>query len=202
MIQVKICGITNVSDALAAAEAGADAIGLVFAESPRKVSPVDAVAIVQAAPREITKVGVFMDQPVGEIETILAEVPLNVIQLHGSEPPGVEELIGAEIIKRVSVDESDTRDTLRRKMEGYHVDAFLLDPGAGSGRTFDWSLARDLAPRVFISGGLTPQNVGQAIRAARPFGVDASSGLEARPGRKDAAKMKAFVQAVREAQGA
>jgi len=201
MTRVKVCGITNAADALLAAEAGADALGLVFAASPRRVSPQAAAQIVARLPPLLTVVGVFCDQPVEEVAAIAAGVPLGAVQLHGVEPADACRRLPCKVIKRFNVFENDTADALRRRMEGYRVSAYLLDPGAGSGRSFDWKIARGLPGPLIVSGGLHAGNVGEVIRLLRPYAVDVSSGVEAAPGRKDRAKVVAFVQAVREADG-
>ena len=198
MTRIKICGLTDRDDALLAVEAGADALGLVFADSPRRVTPETAELIVADLPL-VSVVGVFVNERTEAIKSIAQRVGLNTVQLHGEEPPRDCERLALKVIKRFNILENDTADTLRERMERYRVAAYLLDPGAGSGRKFDWSLARDLPGPLIVSGGLTPENVGEAIRTLRPYAVDVSSGVEQKPGHKDAEKMKAFVQAVRDA---
>lgn len=199
MTWIKVCGLTNVDDALAAAEAGADAIGLVFAESPRRVTSPAAADIVAALPPDLNTVGVFVDADLDEVAEIAERLQLSFVQFHGSESPAACEQPPCKVIKRFDIRENDTPQSLRQRTQRYRVAAYLLDPGAGSGRTFDWDLALGLPGPLIVSGGLTPENVGAAIRRLRPFGVDVSSGVESAPGRKDAAKIAAFVQAVRSA---
>lgn len=199
MTRIKICGITNPDDALVAAEAGADAIGLVFADSPRKVTPDVAASVVRALPPFVSAIGVFVNASADEIARITSRVALEMLQLHGEESPQECARLSHRLIKRFNVRESDTPQSLREQMQRYRVAAHLLDPGAGSGRTFDWTLARDLPGRLIISGGLTPENVAAVVRLVRPYAVDVCSGVERKPGRKDPAKTRAFVQAVRNA---
>jgi len=197
MTRIKICGLTNREDALLAVEAGADALGLVFAGSRRRVTPETAELIVTGLPPLVSVIGVFLDHRVEEIRSIVRRVGLDRVQLHGDESPRDCERLAPKVIKRFNILENDTSETLREQMERYRVSAYMLDPGAGSGRTFDWSLARDLPGPLIVSGGLTPENVGEAIRTLRPYAVDVSSGVEHELGRKDAEKVKAFIRAVR-----
>ncbi|MBW7906405.1 MAG: phosphoribosylanthranilate isomerase [Phycisphaerae bacterium] len=199
MTLIKICGVMSVEDALAAAQAGADLVGLVFASSPRRVALDQAGRIVGALPRTLLSVGVFMDQPQELILHVRDAVNLDLIQLHGDEQPDSFDQLKRLIIKRIRVTPQDTADTLRRRAAHFAHEHILLDPGAGSGRAFDWNVAMGLPCRYFLSGGLTPENVGDAVRLLRPHGVDVSSGVERSPGRKDHVRMRDFVQAVREA---
>jgi phosphoribosylanthranilate isomerase len=198
MTRIKICGLTSLDDALLAVEAGADALGLVFADSPRQVSLAAAERIVAELPPLVGTVGVFVNANCVEVATIAARVRLEAVQLHGEELPEDCERLPCRVIKRFDILESDTPDILRRRMERYRVAAYLLDPGAGSGRTFNWEIAGDLPGPLIISGGLNPDNVGAAIRRLRPFAVDVCSGVESEPGRKDREKVRAFIQAVRD----
>lgn len=198
MTRVKICGITNLDDALAAVEAGADALGFVFAASPRRIEPAQAAAIAERLPPFVVRAGVFVDAPAEELRAVARAVPLDVIQLHGDEPRTLTRVLGLRVVRRIRVRDDDTRERLRERLAGHEAAAFLLDPGSGSGRTFRWEIARELGVRVVVAGGLTPANVGAAIRAARPYAVDVCSGVERRPGAKDPAALRAFVAAVRE----
>lgn len=202
--RIKICGITNVDDALAAAEAGADRIGFVFAESPRRVDAEAAREIRQAlrrSPRadEILTVGVFMNQGYDEVARIAAVSGVEEFQFHGDENPADYMCQGRAVIRRVRVVEGDTAATLGARVAACVATCMtvLLDPGAGSGRAFDWRLAADLSQWIMLSGGLRPENVAEAIGIVQPWGVDVSSGVESSPGRKDREKVRAFVQAVR-----
>jgi len=199
MTRVKICGITRVEDALAAVAAGADALGFVFADSPRRVPPATAAAICRALPPFVATVGVFADANLAYVNGVARELRLTAVQLHGSEPPYYCARVAATVIKRFDVRPEDSQQRLRDAVRGYDVAAYLLDPGRGSGRTFDWSVARELSLPLIVSGGLTAGNVGDAVRRLRPYAVDVSSGVEVEPGRKDAEKMRAFVAAVRRA---
>ena len=207
---IKICGTTCLEDALQSIDAGADALGFIFAPSKRQVSPEQAQQIISELPREVEKIGVFMNSSATEIASIAGKVGLTGIQMHGDES-------AAEVYSYLA---KEQRDTLRKiktilVKDGYEnrfdfsatpgvVDAWLLDSGAGSGKTFDWPAARaqlgDRQGRLIIAGGLTPENVGDAIRAFNPWGVDVVSGVESVPGRKDPEKLKAFVAAVRRAE--
>jgi len=203
MTRVKICGITNLEDARAAADAGADMIGFVFADSPRRVTADAVRRITDILASGVTTVGVFMDQPCDEIRETIERAKLDRVQLHGQEAVQRYASLSWPVIKRVDVAGAADSASLRRRTElcdwARRAQAFLLDPGAGSGRTFDWSIARGSGLPIIVSGGLTPENVGEAIRVARPYGVDVSSGVEIEPGRKDHDKLRAFVRAVREA---
>jgi phosphoribosylanthranilate isomerase len=200
--RIKICGITTVDDALCAVDAGADALGFVFHEkSPRYVKPLKVQRIVSALPPFVTTVGLFVNQPGEKIRQIMRLTGLQVVQLHGDEPPEACRLEPYQVIKALRVkDESSLTGA-----EDYPASALLLDTWSGkqyggSGRCFDWQLARDLRTRVplILAGGLTPENVAEAIRQVGPYGVDVSSGVEDSPGRKNRAKIFQFVNAVRE----
>jgi phosphoribosylanthranilate isomerase len=199
--RVKICGITRLEDALAAARLGADALGFNFwPGSRRHVTPAAAHAIVSALPPFVTPVGVFVNQPEGEIRAIAAETGIQVLQLHGDEPPDLCARLPLPVVKAIPVDQVSTLSRLL----SYEVQAFLLDTPSrgfgGTGRPFDWSLAEgvsDVAP-VILAGGLDPENVAAAIRAVRPFAVDVASGVESSPGVKDPDRMSRFIHAVRE----
>jgi phosphoribosylanthranilate isomerase len=206
---VKVCGITSAEDAVAAAEAGADAIGLVFwPGSPRAVTGDEARRIAEALPPFVVRVGVFVDASRDEMARAADAAGLDLLQLHGDEPPEALVDLPRRALKAVRVGEGFApEDALR--FEG-RAAGLLLDtggPGAagGTGRAFDWSLARGVRERarfLLLAGGLSPENVGAAFEAVRPDGVDASSRLETAPGRKDHARVRAFVEAVREAEAA
>jgi phosphoribosylanthranilate isomerase len=204
---VKVCGITSPEDAVAVVEAGADAVGLVFwPRSPRAVTVERARAIGDALPPFVVRVGVFVDAGRDEMARIADEARLDLLQLHGDEPPEAFADLPRRALKAVRVgDGFAPADALR--YEG-RAAGLLLDtkaPGApgGTGRAFDWSLARGVRERarfLVLAGGLTPENVRTALEAVRPDGVDASSSLEEAPGRKDHARVRAFVDAVRAAE--
>ncbi|MBE3070227.1 MAG: phosphoribosylanthranilate isomerase [Planctomycetes bacterium] len=210
--RVKICGITRPEGAREAAEAGADAIGLVFAESPRRVTPAAAARIVRALPPWVTPVGVFVDESPETIRAIAAEAGLVVAQLHGDEPPDTPaRLEGLKVIKAFGLGTEADLEAARRWREqsersGRVPDAYLVDarvalgPRGGTGKTADWDLAARMILEGFrpliLAGGLTPDNVADAVRAVRPWGVDGSSGLESEPGLKAPGKVRAFLRAV------
>jgi len=201
-VKVKICGITNLADAKAAVEAGADVLGFVFYDqSPRSISCEAAAVITRELPPFIIKAGVFVDAPEDAVLRAIRECGLNLLQFHGEEPPDYCLQFGIMSMKAVRVRDAASLQALR----GYPTDAWLLDaytPGkvGGTGEAFNWDLAREAQAwgrPIFLAGGLTPQNVAEAIQRARPYGVDVSSGVEAAPGRKDPARIQAFIQAVR-----
>lgn len=203
-VRIKICGITNTEDAVAAAELGADAVGFVFAPSPRQISPEKAREIIMVLPPLVQTVGVFVDEDPERVTSIAESCPLDILQLHGKEPPGYCRQFAQRVVKAMRV---QSRDHLEGCSEySGVVNAFLLDtyvPGqpGGTGATFDWNLAleaKEYGP-IILAGGLNPDNVAAAIRAVRPYAVDASSGLEQQPGIKDHDKMTRFIQSVRNA---
>jgi phosphoribosylanthranilate isomerase len=199
MTRIKICGITNLDDARAAVEAGADALGFVFADSRRQVSAGQAREIVAALPPFVSTVGVFVDAPQEQVHRTLERAALDLAQLHGNESPDYCRHLAGRVIKRFPVSDDDTPDSLRARLAGYRVGAYLLDPGRGTGIAFRWEIARGIDLPLMIAGGLNPTNVADAVRIVRPYAVDVSSGIEATPGKKDPDKMRAFVQAVRDA---
>jgi phosphoribosylanthranilate isomerase len=203
MVRVKICGITNVEDALLACELGADAIGLNFYEkSPRCISPFTASKIISKLPPFVAPVGVFVNWQPAPVTSLAKALDLAVAQLHGDEPPK----LAAEIAKKVPI------------IKALHVGkgsgvppfakyrgaaAFLLDAPhsgqyGGTGRTADWTAAQTAAKSqcILLAGGLTPENVAEAILAVRPYAVDVTSGVESKPGKKDPSKLRAFFEAV------
>jgi phosphoribosylanthranilate isomerase len=196
--RVKICGITRSEDGLAAAAAGADAIGLVFAESPRRVTPAQAQAIVRALPPFIKVVGLFVDAADAEIKEVLRQVPLDLIQFHGRESPEQCRAAGRPFIKAIAMQAGkDIAVEAARYAEaaGLLFDAYHPVLAGGSGETFDWArVPRDLPQPVILAGGLTPENVAAAVRAVRPYAVDVSSGVEVNKGIKSAEKIVAFIR--------
>jgi phosphoribosylanthranilate isomerase len=202
MVKVKVCGITNPGDARFAVEAGADALGLVFAESPRQVSVEQAREVVAALPDGVLKVGVFVNAEPKEVLRIASEVGLDYAQLHGDESPEAVAAVrkgGLKVVKALRV-----RDAGSLVIEGYEADLFLLDAYSarargGTGERFDWGLAKSIKGRgnILVSGGLTPENVREAIRFFEPYGVDASSSLEDAPGKKNRERVRRFVSAAK-----
>jgi len=201
---VKICGITRVEDGLAAARAGAYAIGLVFhAASPRWVDAERARQISQSLPPFVTAVGLFVNPAPAMVRAILREVPLQLLQFHGDEPAALCESFQMPYIKAVRM--APGTDLLQyaasyRSAKGLLLDAMVEGLRGGSGHAFDWSLIPAHLPLpVVLAGGLTPDNVGEAIRAVRPWAVDVSSGVEREKGIKDADKIAAFIRGARDA---
>jgi phosphoribosylanthranilate isomerase len=201
---VKICGITRVQDALAAARAGAHAIGLVFyAPSPRYVTPEKAAEIMSALPPFITAVGLFVDAPAEEVRAVLAKAPLQLLQFHGAEMPDFCRRFALPYVKTVRM--KPGVNLLQYARDYRDARALLLDSHVeglhgGSGAVFDWSLIpRGLPLPVILSGGLTVKNVTQAVRRVRPSAVDVSSGVESAKGVKDARRIAAFIKGVRDA---
>jgi phosphoribosylanthranilate isomerase len=199
---VKICGITRPEDALAAARAGAHAIGLVFyAKSPRCVAPARAAEIIRVLPPFVTTVGLFVNATAEEVKAVLAEAPVALLQFHGDEAPDFCRQFKRPYVKAVRV--KPGVDLLQYAQDYHDAKALLLDAyveglHGGSGAVFDWSLIpRGLPLPVILSGGLTPENVMEAVRRVRPGAVDVSSGVESAKGIKDAQKIAAFIKGVR-----
>ncbi|MGE5558455.1 MAG: phosphoribosylanthranilate isomerase [Bacillota bacterium] len=198
MINVKICGITNEEDALLAAELGAGAVGFVFAESPRRVTPEQAAAIGGKLPPFVFKTGVFVNASMEETARVMKIAGLDLIQLHGEEGPIWGDVFPRRIIRAFSGDIPPGWDG---KARAYLLDAAVRSRRGGTGVCADWELGAHYARRypLILAGGLTPENVGEAVRKVRPLMVDVSSGVEKAPGKKDPAKLKAFFAAIREA---
>ena len=203
---VKICGITRVEDAMAAARHGARAIGFVFFRgSPRYIAPQQAAGIARALPPFVTAVGLFVDPAAEEVRAAAASAGIQLLQFHGDESPEFCVQFGLPYVKAVRV--RPGVDLLQyagdhRAACGLLLDAFSESAYGGTGSSFDWSLIPPKVPLpVILSGGLTPANVTQAVRAVRPWAVDVSSGVESAPGIKDAARIAAFMSGVRDADG-
>jgi len=202
--RIKICGVTNADDAWLAAELGADAIGMLLADSPRRIEPLQARAIVEALPPFVTPVGVFVNTPREALLRAIAESGVRAVQLHGDEPPDALDGLPIPVVKAFRVRTAADLEPIAQypRAAAVLLDARVDGQFGGTGQTFDWALARDaqrFGKPVIVSGGLTPENVGAAIRAARPFAVDVSSGVEITPRRKDPGKLRAFFAAVRAA---
>jgi phosphoribosylanthranilate isomerase len=203
--RIKICGIRDEEHAQAAAESGADAVGFMFyRESPRFVEPERAREIMDVLPPMVATVGVFVDASVERFCDIEEICPTNFVQLHGREDEQTVRQCGPWLIKAVRYDDETIREQLATWDEIDEVDAILVDGSiGGQGQTLDWNGLRDamegIQTPIFLAGGLTPQNVGDAIRIVRPYGVDVSSGVERERGVKDAGLIREFCRAVREA---
>lgn len=204
VVRSKICGITRIEDALAAVEAGADAIGLVFyGKSPRAVSIEQAAVILQALPPFVTSVGLFVDMPRDELQQLLQRLPLDLLQFHGDESPADCEGHGRPYIKALRVRPGEDVAAAMAPYSGARgilLDTFVEGVPGGTGASFDWSLVPENAAKpIILAGGLDAGNVATAIRQVRPYAVDVSGGVEASKGIKDAGKIRAFVRAVRDA---
>ncbi len=205
IVKVKICGITNAEDATVAVEAGADAVGFVFhKKSPRCAEAAVVRAIVKTLPPFVLPVGVFVNEDAKVVCDLMDSCGLALAQLHGDETAAYCEALGRPVLKAIRL--KDRRSFLaladfqgRAGVRGFLVDAFSPDAYGGTGQVADWSLAAEAASAatILLAGGLTPENVSEAIQQVRPYGVDVSSGVEACPGKKDHEKVRAFVQAVR-----
>jgi phosphoribosylanthranilate isomerase len=204
MTFIKICGITNIDDARAAVTAGADALGFNFySRSPRYIAPPAAREIVEQLPSSILTVGVFVNEDSPEsVKKIASEAGVTAFQLHGDESPAYcRELSDRYVIKTLTV----SGDFDIQMVQDYDVNALMLDTRdnnlrGGTGRVFDWSVAIEVnkvAPKLFLAGGLSPENISEAIELVRPYAVDACSALEDRPGIKNHERMRAFVELAR-----
>ncbi|ADC62535.1 phosphoribosylanthranilate isomerase [Allochromatium vinosum] len=201
--RVKICGLTRVSDIAAVVAAGADAVGFVFhPASPRAVTPEQAAGLCRALPPFVTAVGLFVDASAETIDATLEQAPLDLIQFHGNESPEFCSGFGRRWIKALRMRPGIDLAAERERFAG--ADGLLLDayePGraGGTGQCFDWArIPPDIAPEILLAGGLTPENVAEAIERVRPYGVDVSGGVEAARGLKDPELIFAFMQGVRD----
>jgi phosphoribosylanthranilate isomerase len=207
MVRVKICGITSWADAKAASEAGANSLGLNFYEkSLRRVSTADAAQIRSKLPAELEAVGVFVNAQPADIISLQSFVRFDAAQLHGDETPEMVSLV-AKVLPVIKALRVGPGFPLSAFDEFRDVAAFLLDAAragqyGGTGQTTDWIFAKRATEgrNIILAGGLTPENVGTAIRAVRPYAVDVASGVEAKPGRKDRCKMREFIEEVRRAE--
>jgi phosphoribosylanthranilate isomerase len=202
MTLVKICGITNLEDALDAIRAGANALGFNFyPPSPRFIEPQAARLIIDQLPDSVLTVGVFVNEESADIvDRIAAVAGVTAVQLHGDESPDYcAQLKHRYVIKVLAVNQDFVpTSALDYEVQAIMLDAFHRDLRGGTGQTFDWSLAhrtRELVPKLFLAGGLSPENVAQAIAAVQPYAVDACSALEIAPGKKDPTRVRAFVKA-------
>ena len=202
-VKIKICGLTRAEDVMAATDAGADAVGFVFAASPRRVSIETAVRLSRYVPGGVLRVGLFMDQARSEIEQVVRSVPLDMLQFHGCETEQQCVPFNLPWLKAVAMEDAGSIERAERDFPG--AAGLLLDSHAkgrrgGSGKRFDWSLARPAAKKIWLAGGLNADNVAAAIRFVKPFAVDVSSGVESAPGIKDAAMISDFIKAARAAE--
>lgn len=201
MTYVKVCGLKDTEHVQVAVEAGANAVGFIFARSHRQISLLEAKGLASVVPPTILKIGVFVNETKETVERYAREVPLDLVQLHGDESPEFAESLSVPVIKALSITNEDDV----RKAATYNVDYYLFDtPGiefrGGSGHTFDWTLLEKVnipKDKVILAGGLHTENVQSAIQSVQPFMVDVSSGVETEK-RKDAKKIRAFVRAVRD----
>ena len=202
MTFIKICGITNIDDAVAAVAAGADALGFNFYHpSPRYIAPQSAREIIDQIPSSVLTVGVFVNEEAAM--RIAAEAGVTALQLHGDESPNYCREVAAEhyVIKAFAVSAGFNVDVIN----SYETEAIMLDTRhkdlrGGTGKVFDWSIAQQvsrLVPKLFLAGGLSPENIEEAIETVRPYAVDACSALEDKPGKKNHARMRAFIKTVR-----
>jgi phosphoribosylanthranilate isomerase len=198
-VQVKICGITNLEDALVAVESGADALGFIFCkQSPRYIAPSDAAAITFKLPSSVMKVGVFVDESPETLEQIASVSGINRAQLHGNERNEMCAMVRLPVIKAFRMKDQASLSQL----SDYKVSAFLLDsyvPGqlGGTGARFNWDLAvqaKNFGHPIILAGGLVPDNVADAVAKVQPYAVDVSSGVESVPGKKDHAKVREFIR--------
>lgn len=201
MVEVKICGLTTRDDAVRCASLGADAIGLNFwPQSPRHTDIETAQSIVEALGDRVETVGVFVDFDLSQIREILQKTGISWAQMHGDEPPELVAALLPQAYKAIGVKDGSAIE-LARRYPGEHLllDASVPGMPGGTGRTFDWSIASEVAKerKLTLAGGLTPENVAEAVRIVRPFRVDVASGVESAPGRKDPEKVAAFIEAAK-----
>lgn len=204
-MKIKICGITNAEDATLAVAAGADALGFIFhRKSPRFVEPSLVRTIVAGLPPFVLPIGVFVNEAAAVVRNLMDDCGLALAQLHGDETAAYSQGLGRPVLKALRLKDRGTFLALaefqgRANVRGFVIDAFSEQAYGGTGQTVDWTLAAEAARAapILLAGGLTPANVSQAIQAVRPYGIDVSSGVEARPGKKDPEKVKAFIEAAR-----
>ena len=199
---VKICGMTRLPDALHAVEHGANALGFVFwSQSPRFISPARAAAIIAALPAGVSTVGVFVNETVDVINRVAAETGISVIQLHGDEPPAYADALEWPVVRATTVEQIEEVSSAWPSGTTFLMDAADPVRRGGTGRTIDWQQAASAARvrRIVLAGGLTPDNVAEAVAAVRPFGVDVSSGVEVAPGVKNGDKVARFLAIARSA---
>lgn len=201
MTKVKICGIKNLDDAIFAVDYGADALGFVFAKSIRKISKEKARAIIRKLPPFVTTVGLFVNETAENIEAAYRYCGLDAIQLHGNEPPTIiNKLKDIKTIKAFRIqNEKDITPIIKYKPNAILLDGYSENKMGGTGTTFNWKIVKKLMTSIpiIVAGGLTHLNVSQAIQIVNPYGVDVSSGVETKPGKKDKRLIKKFIDAVK-----
>ena len=210
LVKVKICGITNLEDARVAIDAGADALGFIlYEQSPRRISMDAAAEIIRALPQPtVLTIGVFVDAPAEAVASAAKKCGFQGLQFHGNETPeycaGFDDRFS--ILKAFQIRDEQSLDRLAAYQTGYWLlDAWSPSQPGGTGQTFNWNLAvkpREMGRQIFLAGGLTPENVREAAEKVQPYGVDVSSGVEARPGKKDHEKVRAFIRAAKSAKPA
>jgi phosphoribosylanthranilate isomerase len=197
MVRVKICGITNAEDARDAIELGADALGFIFADSPRKIKVKDAKPIIESLPPFTSCVGLFVNEYVERVVEVCEFCGIGTVQLHGDEPPEyLNDLTGFNVIKAFRVRDESVIDSLKKySAKAFLLDSFMEDKQGGTGTVFPWEIARKAGEfgQIIIAGGLTPENIADAVTIAHPYGVDVATGVEKSPGKKDKELMKKFI---------
>ncbi|TKJ48165.1 N-(5'-phosphoribosyl)anthranilate isomerase [Candidatus Aerophobetes bacterium Ae_b3a] len=208
MIKIKICGITNKEDAGWAVDLKVDALGFIFADSPRRVKPEIVQEIIKLLPPFISSVGVFVNEDREKVEEITESCGLTTLQFHGQESPSYCEGFKQKIVKAFRIKDKSVLKKAAQyqgKIDAYLLDAYSPFAYGGTGKTFDWHIAKEIKKfglPIILSGGLNPENIREAISEVEPYGVDVSSGVEERPGKKNLKKLKNFVRIVRETDGA
>ena len=203
-VRIKICGITNEEDALAAARFGADALGFIFAPSPRRIAPEKARQIIKVLPPLVQTVGVFVDEDLGEVSSVAEMCGLDILQFHGSESADYCDSFDRRVIKAIRLRNPHDIKSLAKYdgvVQALLLDTYLPDKVGGTGMTFNWEWALEAGKygRIILAGGLSPENVATAISVVKPYGVDASSSLEQSPGVKDHEKIMQFIAEVHQA---
>jgi phosphoribosylanthranilate isomerase len=203
MVKVKICGITNYEDALFAVESGADALGFIFADSPRRILPETARNIIRRLPPFIESVGVFVNEVPEGITEIVSLCGIDLIQLHGKENPDICAQFMPRVIKAIAVkDDSVLRDipSYRGSVKGLLLDTYSEKTAGGTGKVFNWDLAikiKDMGMPIILAGGIGPSNIVEAVSKVKPYAVDLNSGVEERPGKKSHALIKELFEKIR-----
>jgi phosphoribosylanthranilate isomerase len=203
MVRVKICGITNLDDALLATEMGADALGFIFAESPRRIDPAKAKTIIRFLPPLVKTVGVFVNEDPARVKEVTSTCGLDLIQLHGDESPAISRDLMPRSIKAFRIQNERDLENIKRyqgAVRAILLDTFQKGKAGGTGRTFDWALAvkaKGTGIPLILAGGLGPENIREAITIVKPYAVDVNSGIEKRPGKKDPVLMKRLMENIK-----